>query len=95
MKNIIGRSLPDSPSERRALFKQCKKLRLIAYRNDDDVLTTDAWLKIHPMIVGFVNDEVIAALSEPSKENGSTGIDEDVFSASLQTETTSELEEKE
>jgi len=90
MKSIIGRSLPDSPTERRNLFKQCKKLRLIEYRNEDDVLTTDAWLKIHPMIVGFVNDDVIAALSAPLKENGSTGIGEGVVSVSLQTETTSE-----
>lgn len=94
MKSIIGRSLPDSPTERRNLFKQCKKLRLIEYRNEDDVLTTDAWLKIHPMIVGFVNDEVIAALIAPSKENGSIGINEDVVSVSMQTETTSELEEE-
>ncbi len=94
MKSIIGRSLPNSPSERRNLFKQCKKLRLIEYRNEDDVLTTDAWLKIHPMIVGFVNDDVIAALSGPSKENGSTGAAEDIVSVSLQAETTSEIEEE-
>ncbi len=62
MKNIIGRSLPDKPTERRQLFNRCKKLRLIDYRHEDDVLKAEAWLKIHPMIVGFVNDEALQAL---------------------------------
>lgn len=62
MKNIIGRTLPDKPTERRQLFNRCKKLRLIDYRHEDDVLKAEAWLKIHPMIVGFVNDEAIQAL---------------------------------
>lgn len=64
MKNIIGRSLPDKPTERRQLFNRCKKLRLIDYRHEDDVLKSEAWLKIHPMIVGFVNDEVLQALED-------------------------------
>lgn len=62
MKNIIGRSLPDKPTERRHLFNRCKKLRLIEFRHEDDVLKAEAWLKIHPMIVGFVNDDAIHAL---------------------------------
>lgn len=62
MKNIIGRTLPDKPTERRQLFNRCKKLRLIDYRHEDDVLKAEAWLKIHPMIVGFVNDEALQAL---------------------------------
>jgi len=62
MKNIVGRTLPDKPTERRQLFNRCKKLRLIDYRHEDDVLKAEAWLKIHPMIVGFVNDEALQAL---------------------------------
>lgn len=62
MKNIIGRSLPDKPTERRQLFNRCKKLRLIEYRHEDDVLKAESWLKIHPMIVGFVNDDALQAL---------------------------------
>lgn len=65
MKNIIGRSLPEKPAERRQLFNRCKKLRLIEYKNEDDVLKADAWLKIHPMIVGFVNDEALKTLEMP------------------------------
>ncbi|MDH5517561.1 MAG: DUF4194 domain-containing protein [Gammaproteobacteria bacterium] len=62
MKNIIGRSLPEKPAERRHLFARCKKLRLIEYNQEDDVLKAEAWLKIHPMIVSFVNDDAINAL---------------------------------
>lgn len=62
MKNIIGRSLPEKNSERQQLFKRCRRLRLIEYRHEDDVLKADSWLKIHPMIVNFVNDEAIQAL---------------------------------
>lgn len=62
MKNIVGRSLPEKPAERRHLFSRCRKLRLIDYRHEDDVLKSESWLKIHPMIVGFVNDEAIESL---------------------------------
>jgi Domain of unknown function (DUF4194) len=66
MKNIMGRSLPDKPGERQMLFNRCKKLRLIEYRNEEDVLKVESWLKIHPMIVSFVNDEAIQALENTS-----------------------------
>lgn len=69
MKNIIGRSLPEKPAERRQLFNRCKKLRLIDYRSEDDVLKAESWLKIHPMIVGFVNEDAIQALETPVEEN--------------------------
>ena len=74
MKNIIGRSLSEKPVERRQLFNRCKKLRLIEYRNEDDVLKADAWLKIHPMIVSFVNDEAIEALEESDQDDVSADI---------------------
>jgi len=68
MKNIIGRTLPEKPGERRQLFNRCKKLRLIEYRNEDDVLKSESWLKIHPMIVSFVNNEAPQALESPPHE---------------------------
>jgi len=68
MKNIIGRTLPEKPAERRQLFNRCKKLRLIEYRHENDVLKSESWLKIHPMIVSFVNDEAIQALEESPPE---------------------------
>jgi len=69
MKNIIGRTLPEKPGERRQLFNRCKKLRLIEYRNEDDVLKSESWLKIHPMIVSFVNDEALQALESPAEQS--------------------------
>ncbi|MDH5393493.1 MAG: DUF4194 domain-containing protein [Gammaproteobacteria bacterium] len=68
MKNIIGRSLPEKAAERRQLFSRCRKLRLIDYHHEDDVLKSESWLKIHPMIVGFVNDEAIQALESPADD---------------------------
>ncbi|MDH5425797.1 MAG: DUF4194 domain-containing protein [Gammaproteobacteria bacterium] len=68
MKNIIGRTLPEKPLERRHLFNRCRKLRLIEYHHEDDVLKAEAWLKIHPMIVGFVNENAIYALENTATE---------------------------
>ncbi len=75
MKNIIGCALPDKPGERRQLLNRCKKLRLIDYRNED-VLKAESWLKIHPMIVSFVNDEAIQAL-----ETSASSMDEAVLNS--------------
>ncbi|VAW72447.1 hypothetical protein MNBD_GAMMA10-2232 [hydrothermal vent metagenome] len=69
MKNIIGRTLPEKPGERKQLFNRCKKLRLIEFHHENDVLKSESWLKIHPMIVSFVNDEAIAALEKTASEN--------------------------
>ena len=71
MKNIIGRSLPEKSSERQQLFKRCRKLRLIEYRHEEDILKSEAWFKIHPMIVNFVNDEAIQALESSPEETAS------------------------
>jgi hypothetical protein len=71
MKNSIGRTLPDKPTERRQLFSRVKKLRLIDYGHEDDVLKTESWLKIHPMIVSFVNDEALLALENTTATDSS------------------------
>lgn len=68
MKNIIGRSLPEKSNERQQLFKRCRKLRLIEYRHEEDILKSEAWFKIHPMIANFVNDEALQALESSSEE---------------------------
>ncbi|VAW95851.1 hypothetical protein MNBD_GAMMA22-1883 [hydrothermal vent metagenome] len=91
MKNIIGRNLPDKPTERRQLFSRCKKLRLIDYRHEDDVLKAEAWLKIHPMIVSFVNNDAILALE--NKNTTSVSINDDA-SEQIQTELITEAMEE-
>lgn len=64
MKNLLGRSLPDKSTERKRLFLRLRQLRLIDFRSDEDIDSGEAWLKIHPMIIHFVNDEALQALSE-------------------------------
>lgn len=62
MKNWLSRSLPEKATERKRTFQRLRRLRLIDYRDDDDVERSEAWLRIHPMIVDFVSSEAIDAL---------------------------------
>ena len=64
MKNLLGRSLPEKLTERRRLFLRLRQLRLIDYRQEEDIDSSEAWLRIHPMIVEFVNDEALSALEQ-------------------------------
>ncbi len=63
MKNILARSLPEKLTERKQLFIHLRRLRLIEFRSEEDLVSGEAWLKIHPMIVSFVNDEAVQALA--------------------------------
>jgi len=64
MKNWLSRSLPEKATERKRVFQRLRRLRLIDYREDDDVERSEAWLRIHPMIVDFVSREAIEALQQ-------------------------------
>lgn len=70
MKNLLGRSLPDKVTERKRIFNRLRQLRLIAYRQDEEIDSAEGWLKIHPMIVTFVTDDALAALEETLPERG-------------------------
>jgi len=73
MKNILARSLPEKLTERKQLFIHLRRLRLIEYHSEEDLVSGEAWLKIHPMIVSFVNDEAVQALSQvTASENKNT-----------------------
>jgi hypothetical protein len=61
MKNWLNRSLPDKTTERRRIFQRLKQLRLIDYRGEEELETTEAWIRIHPMIVDFVSSDAIEA----------------------------------
>lgn len=65
MKNWLSRSLPEKATERRALFRRLRQLRLIEYREEDDLDQAEAWVRIHPMIVDFVSTDAIDALQAP------------------------------
>lgn len=62
MKNWLNRSLPEKATERKRVFQRLRRLRLIDYREDEDVERLEAWLRIHPMIVDFVSRDAIEAL---------------------------------
>jgi hypothetical protein len=64
MKNLLGRGLPDKLTERKRLFLRLRVLRLIDYKQEEDLEKGEAWLRIHPMIVEFVSPEALAALGE-------------------------------
>jgi hypothetical protein len=61
MKNWLNRTLPEKPTERSRIFQRLRKLRLIEYRSDEELEASEAWLKIHPMIVDFVSTDAIEA----------------------------------
>ena len=71
MKNLLGRTLPDKVTERKRLFQRLRQLRLIQYRQEEDIDSGEAWIKIHPMIVSFVSDQVLETLQSESLENDS------------------------
>jgi hypothetical protein len=76
MKNQLGRGLPDKITERRRLFQRLRQLRLIDYRQDEDMDSSEAWVRIHPMIVELVNDEALAALEGGQVPEGDQAEDE-------------------
>lgn len=76
LKNLLGRTLPDKLTERRALFQKLRRLRLIEYRAEEELDSGESWLRIHPMIVPFVTDEALDAMetvlgggAEPGEED--------------------------
>lgn len=74
MKKWLNRSLPERLSDRREVFKRLRQLRLIEYREDDDLEQAEAWIRIHPMIVDFVGTDAIQALQAPAAVNGAEDV---------------------
>lgn len=70
MKNLLGRPLPEKVTERKRLFQRLKQLRLIDFRQEEDIDNSESWLRIHPMIVDFVSGDALAALSETEDFSG-------------------------
>lgn len=64
MKNLLGRPLPDKVTERKRLFHHLKQLRLIEFRQEEDIDSSESWLRIHPMIVDFIGADAITALQQ-------------------------------
>ena len=64
IRNQLGRSLPEKLTERKRVFERLRKLRLIQYRQEQDLDMGEAGLKIHPMIVAFVTEDALVELSD-------------------------------
>lgn len=62
MKNLLKRALPENASERLALFKRLRQLRLIHFAADDAMDSDEYWLSIQPAIVNFVSSDALSAL---------------------------------
>ncbi len=76
MKNLLGRSLPEKIVERKRVFARLRQLRLVEFRQDDNMDSAESWVKIHPMIVTFVTDESLSTL-ESAMTDESDGASED------------------
>ncbi len=84
MKNLLSRTLPESQSERRNLFKRLRQMRVIRFSADADWYDADSWLKIRPMIVHLVGADVVddimaasgvSAVAEEPASHTATGTD--------------------
>jgi hypothetical protein len=68
IKNLLKRTLPDNMTERKQLFRRLKQLRLIQIANEDRLDDGDMWMRIRPMIMSYVSEQVLADLIENELE---------------------------
>ena len=68
MRNLLNRSLPDKLTERRQVFHRLRQLRLIEFRQEDSIDSAESWIRIHPMIVTFVNDDALDTIDQSLPE---------------------------
>jgi len=62
LKNLLRKTLPNNITQRKDLFRSLKQLRLIQYRKEEDIESGEAWIRIRPMIVSYVSDQVLDSL---------------------------------
>ena len=65
-KNLLNRPLPESSTERQALFRRLRQLRLIRSASDDSLDDAEAWITIRPDITSLVTDKVLSQLVDQS-----------------------------
>ena len=106
LKNLLGRSLPEQLTERKNLFRRLRQLRLIQLANEDGLEHAEFWLKVRPMIMSYVSDDVLSTLvaeqeeteievSDQADSKSDAGeVDEPAASESEQAESDSDDEEE-
>lgn len=68
IKNLLKRTLPENMTERKQLFRRLKQLRLIQISNEERLDDGDMWMRIRPMIMSYVSEQVLADLVEVEVE---------------------------
>lgn len=69
LRNLLKRSLPENITERRQIFRRLRQLRLIQLNQEISEDSTELWVRIRPMIISYVSDDVLSTLlgnTEPS-----------------------------
>ncbi|MCH8550913.1 MAG: DUF4194 domain-containing protein [Natronospirillum sp.] len=69
MRNLLGRSLPENLTERRALWRRLRQWRLIRHNDSEDAEASaaDRLVQIRPAIVSLVSDTVLQQLEQPEQ----------------------------
>ncbi|MAD46649.1 MAG: hypothetical protein CMI02_16120 [Oceanospirillaceae bacterium] len=80
MKNLLKRTLPENLTERKALFRRLKQLRLVQISNEDNLNDGDMWLRVRPMIMSYVSDQVLSELMESGEDGADDAQDTDAVS---------------
>ncbi|MDX1475593.1 MAG: DUF4194 domain-containing protein, partial [Reinekea sp.] len=62
LRNLLKRTLPEKLTERRQLFGRLRQLRLIQLNQEINEDSADLWIRIRPMIISYVSDDVLSAL---------------------------------
>jgi hypothetical protein len=61
-KNLMHKTLPSTLTERRILFRRLKQFRVIDYPSDDAIDSGEAWIKVRPLILSYVSEEVLSSI---------------------------------
>ncbi len=62
LRNLLKRSLPEKLTERRQMFTHLRQLRLIQLNQEITEDAADLWIRIRPMIISYVSDDVLSVL---------------------------------
>lgn len=62
LRNLLKRSLPEGVTERKQLFRRLRQLRLIQLNQEEALESGDFWVRIRPMIMSYVSDDVLSSL---------------------------------
>jgi len=70
LQNLLKQGLPSTQSERNAIFRQLRQLRLIRYNTESDLSLEqgqDSWIQIEPSITSFVTQTMLDQLYPPDE----------------------------